>query len=75
VWQWEQHRVEGKNFLSTEKRKFEDSGEQLITSILSMTRSTLADTSEYKIPPWARAEIINQLSSGIHRVTKDATVR
>jgi transformation/transcription domain-associated protein len=30
VWQWEQRRVEGEKFLSTEKRKFEDSSEQLI---------------------------------------------
>jgi hypothetical protein len=52
VWQWEQQRVE-------------DSGEQLITpSTLSMLRSTLADTSEYKTPTWARA-VINYLAEFI----------
>ncbi|KAH8587649.1 hypothetical protein B0O99DRAFT_733099 [Bisporella sp. PMI_857] len=45
VWQWEQRRVEGRKYLSTEKCKFEDS-----------------NTSEYNIPTWARAEMINYLA-------------
>jgi transformation/transcription domain-associated protein len=72
VWQWEQQRVEGKKFLSTEKRKFEDSGEQLITSSpLSMISSTSADKSEYKIPTWARAEMISYLAEFIVSLKKN----
>ncbi|KAH8591872.1 hypothetical protein B0O99DRAFT_690168 [Bisporella sp. PMI_857] len=62
VWQWEQQRVEGKKPLTKEKSKLENSGEQLMTSsILSMIRSTLADTSEYIIPAWACTKTLNYL--------------
>ncbi len=62
VWQWEQQRVEGKKILTPEKRKLENSGEQLIiSSPLSVINSSLADMSEYEIPAWARAEMITYL--------------
>jgi hypothetical protein len=61
VWQWEQHRVEGKKFLSTES-KFEDSGEPLTAlSVLSMISSTSADKSEYETPTRVRTKMIGYL--------------
>jgi transformation/transcription domain-associated protein len=71
VLQWEQQRVEGRTFLGTEKHKFENSGEKL--SLLPLCRcfaQPLTDTSEYKIPTWARAEMINYLAEFIVSLRK-----
>jgi len=71
LWQWEQQRVEGKTFLSMEKRKVEGLGAQLITSpALSMISSTLADKSEYEFPTEARAEMISYLPEFIVSLKK-----